>query len=337
MTSNISSTPTDTEADAVADAASIIRAEIYLGPDGLAVQPVIPPHATQRHLRALDLHPGMRVLEIGTGSGYSAALMSHIVGQRGHVLTIDSDEDLSSRAGALFAKHGHRAIAATGNGLLGHAGRAPYNRIFVGATPAAIPAAWLDQLAEGGVLVTGCLVSDLPGSYAVAHIAKTANGLYVTVHAGRYPPMGARATPSTITVATGQDNSRYYLATSYPDRGTAEQFLGLLRAGHAEPWPGSPGEFLDLKNWLIARRPAGLFTAVTELGEGIGLAMQFDGTPEAAMVTAAHCVACPAGSPMTARLADLMSDWRNEGYTTTDELDAVLLRHGDSYRVRLDD
>jgi hypothetical protein len=65
--------------------------------------------------------------------------------------------------------------------------------------------------------------------------------------------------------------------------------------------------------------------------------MQFDGKPEAAMITAAHFVARPVGSPMAARLADLMLDWRNEGYTTTDELDAVLLRHGDSYRVRLDD
>jgi protein-L-isoaspartate(D-aspartate) O-methyltransferase len=335
MTSNTPGTSTDT--DAVADAARAIPAEAYLGSDGLAVQPVIPPHATQRHLRALDLHPGMRVLEIGTGSGYSAALMGQIVGQSGHVLTIDNDEDLSKRAGALFSKHGHRAIAAVGNGLLGHPGRAPYDRIFVGATPAAIPAAWLDQLAEGGVLVTGCLVSDLPGSYAVAHIAKTADGLYVTVHAGRYPPMSARATPSTITVTTGHDNSRYYLATSYPGRGTAERFLGLLRAKHAEPWPTAPGEFLDLKNWLLARRPAGLFTARTELGEGIGLAMQFQGTPEVAMVTASGFLARPARSPMAARLADLMADWRNEGYTTTDELDAVLLRSGGSYRVRLDD
>lgn len=337
MTSNISSTPTDTETDAVADAANSIRAEVYLGPDGLAVQPVIPPHATQRHLRALDLQPGMRVLEIGTGSGYSAALMSHIVGQRGHVLTIDSDEGLSSRAGALFAKHGHRAIAATGNGLLGHPGRAPYDRIFVGATPAAIPAAWLDQLAPGGVLVTGCLVSDLPGTYAVAHIVKDADGPRVTVQAGRYPPMGARATSTAITVARGQDGSRYYLATGYPERGTAERFLKLLRDGNAEQWPGAPGEFLDLKNWLVARRPAGLFTARTELGEGIGLAMQFDGKPEAAMITAAHFVARPVGSPMAARLADLMADWRNEGYTRTDELDAVLHRNGDSYRVRVDD
>jgi hypothetical protein len=43
------------------------------------------------------------------------------------------------------------------------------------------------------------------------------------------------------------------------------------------------------------------------------------------------------GRPLAARLVDLIADRRNEGYTTTDELDAVLLRSGDAHRVRLDD
>jgi hypothetical protein len=137
------------------------------------------------------------------------------------------------------------------------------------------------------------------------------------------------------------------VATSNPDRATAVQFLALLRTGLAEPWPGTPGEFLDLRNWLLAMRPRGLFTAVTELGEGIGIAfkaptgqgdaVQYAGAPEVAMVTAAHFIARPAGSPTAARLADLMNDWRAEGYPATEELDAVLLRDGDTYRVRLDD
>jgi hypothetical protein len=203
------------------------------------------------------------VLEIGTGSGYSAALMSHIVGQRGHVLTMDNDEDLSKRADAPFAEHGHRAIAATGTGLMGHPGRAPHDRIFVGGTPAPIPAAWLDQLAPGGVVVTGCLVSDLPGTYAVAHIVKAADGPRVTVQAGRYPLMGVPVVPPTVTVVTGEDDSRYYLATTSPDRAAAEQFLKVLRTAHAEPWPGTRGELLDLRNWLLARQPVGLFTAKT--------------------------------------------------------------------------
>jgi hypothetical protein len=226
-------------------------------------------------------------------------------------------------------------------------GRAPYHRIHIRATPGAIPAAWIDQLAPDGVLITGCVVSDLPGTYAVAHIVKARGGPRVTVHAGRYAPMGAHAVPPTVTVVTGDDNPRYYLATSSPDRAAAEQFFAILRTGHAEPWPGTPGDFTDLRNWLLAMRPRGLFTAATELGEGIGLgfkaptgagdAVQYAGAPEVAMVTAAHFIARPAGSPTAARLSDLMNDWRAEGHPATDELDAVLVRDGDTYRVRLDD
>lgn len=344
----ISTRSTIVGTDAVADAARAIPHEIYLVPDGDAVEPVVSRSTTRQDLRALDLRPNMRVLQIGTGSGYSAALMAHIVGPGGHVLTIDADEALSVRARELFVAHAHRAIAVTGNGLSGHPGRAPYDRIVVAGTPAAIPAKWIDQLAPGGILVTGCNVSDLPGAYAVAHIVKTpADDLHVTVHAGRYPLMESPVTPSSVKVVTAADDPRYYLASTSDDHQTAAAFLKLLRAGTAGSWPGPPGEFLDFKHWLLARRPRGLFTAVTEDGEGIGigdrapsssgLATRPDGPPEAVMITPTHFVANPRESPTWARFLDLMDDWRAEGSRTTHELDAVILRDGDSYHVRLDD
>jgi protein-L-isoaspartate(D-aspartate) O-methyltransferase len=334
--------------DAVADAARAIPHEIYLGPEGDAGEPIDSRTATLQRLRALDLRANMRVLEIGTGSGYSAALMACIVGPGGHVLTIDPDPAMSVRARQLFVAHGHRSIAATGDGLVGHPGRAPYDRIVVDGTPAAIPAAWIDQLARGGVLVTGCTVSDLPGAYAVAHITKTpADDLRVTVHASRYPLMESPVLSSNVTVVTATDDPGYYLASASDDHQTAADFLAILRAGSAGPWPGPPGEFLDLKNWLLTRRPRGLFTAVTEYGEGIGigdraptsfgLATRPDGSPEAVMITPTHFVANPQPSPTWARFLDLMDDWRAEGSRATHELDAVVLRYGDSYRVRLDD
>ena len=96
--------------DAVADAARAVSHEIYLGPYGDTVEPAIARTTTFRHLRSLDLQPNMRVLEVGTGSGYAAALMAHIVGPGGHVLTIDSNEALSVRARQLFVAHDHRTI-----------------------------------------------------------------------------------------------------------------------------------------------------------------------------------------------------------------------------------
>lgn len=344
----ISTRSTIVGTDAVSDAARAVNHEIYLGPDGEAVKPVVSRTTTQQELRALDLRPNMRVLQIGTGSGYSAALMAHIVRPGGHVLTIDPDEALTRRAGDLFAAHGHRAIAATGNGLAGHPGRAPYDRIVVAGTPAAIPATWIDQLDRGGILVTGCSISDLPGAYAVAHIVKTpTDDLYVTVHAGRYLFMQSPVVPPHVTVVTATDHPGYYLASASDDHQTAAAFLTLLRACTAGPWPGPPGEFLDFKHWLLARRPRGLFTAVTEDGEGIGigdrdpssfgLATRPDGPPEAVMVTPTHFAAHPRESPTWARFLDLMDDWRAEGSRATHELDAVIWRDGDSYHVRLDD
>lgn len=333
----MNSNPPRTLGDTVAEAVRAVPAEHFLGPNGDAVIPVVPAAAAERHLRTLDARPGMTVLEIGTESGYTAALLSHLVGRRGHVVTLDPDEGLSRRAAALFAEHRHGVTAVVGDGLGGHPDRAPYDRIHARTTPSTIPAAWLDQLADGGILVTGCLVSDLPGTYAVAHVVKGPGGPRVTVHADRYAPLGALAVPAAVTVVTGPDSPRYHLATGNPDRATAERLLAILRTGHAEPWPGTPHEHLDLRNWLLAMRPHGLFTAVTELGEGIGLGIVHDGVPEVAMITAAHFVARPTGSPTAARLAGLVQSWRAEGQPPTHELDAVLLRAGDGFRVRLDD
>ncbi|PUB32592.1 protein-L-isoaspartate(D-aspartate) O-methyltransferase (PCMT) [Promicromonospora sp. AC04] len=344
----ISTRSTIAGTDAVANAAAAVPHAIYLGTEGDAVEPVVSRSATWRHLRALDLEADMRVLMVGTGSGYAAALAAHIVGPGGHVLTVDPSQTLTRRAGTLFAAHGHRAVAATGDPVAGHPGRGPYDRIMVHGTPASVPAAWIDQLARHGVLVTGAPISDLPGAHAVARITKTpGDRLAATVHAERYPLMERPAVAPHVMVVTAADAPRYWLASTGDDRQTATDCLKIARTGTQEVWPGGPGEFLDLKHWLLARRPRGLFTAVTEHGEGIGigdrapssfgLATRSDGPPEIAMITPASFMSSHPLSPTRARLLDLIADWRAEGARATHELDAIVLHDGDAYHVRLDD
>lgn len=344
----ISTRSTIAGTDAVADAALAIPHEIYLGPDGDAVQPVVARTTTWRHVRALDLEADMRVLMVGTGSGYAAALAAHIVGPGGHVLTVDPSHALTRRASALFAAHGHRALAAMGDPVAGHPGRGPYDRIMVHGTPASIPAAWINQLAHRGVLLTGASVSDLPGAHAVAHITKTpGNGLAATVHAERYPLMERPTVAPHVMVATAADDARFWLASTTYDHQTATDCLTIARTGTPEAWPGGQREFLDLKHWLLARRPRGLFTAVTEHGEAIGigdrapssfgLAARRDGPPEIAMIAPTSFVSSHQLSPTRARLLDLIADWRAEGARATHELDAVVLHDGNSFHVRLDD
>jgi protein-L-isoaspartate(D-aspartate) O-methyltransferase len=99
----------------------------------------------------LDVHSGDRVLDVGTGSGYHAAVLAQL---GGHVWSIERDEELSERAGAVLAEAGAVVELLVGDGSLGFADEAPYDAINVAASaPERIPPALLDQLAPGGRLV----------------------------------------------------------------------------------------------------------------------------------------------------------------------------------------
>ncbi|MBA2678447.1 MAG: methyltransferase domain-containing protein [Ktedonobacteraceae bacterium] len=105
-------------------------------------------------LEALDLHPGQRVLEIGTGTGYNAALLGHIVGETGLITSIDIDARLVALAHRRLEEEGVRnVLARVHNGFLGYAPHRPYDRIIATAGFQHLPHAWSEQLREGGICV----------------------------------------------------------------------------------------------------------------------------------------------------------------------------------------
>jgi len=96
-------------------------------------------------------HPAMKVLEIGTGSGYQAAVLAECTGQ---VYTIEIVPELGRSATALLDELGYDNVhVRIGDGFDGWAEHAPYDAIIVTAAPAKIPQPLLDQLAVGGRLV----------------------------------------------------------------------------------------------------------------------------------------------------------------------------------------
>ncbi len=100
---------------------------------------------------ALELTGKERVLEIGTGSGYQAAVLSHLARE---VYTIEILAPLAEQARARLARLGYANVhVRTGDGYAGWPEEAPFDRIIVTAAPQAVPQALLDQLAEGGLLV----------------------------------------------------------------------------------------------------------------------------------------------------------------------------------------
>jgi protein-L-isoaspartate(D-aspartate) O-methyltransferase len=105
-------------------------------------------------LDQLALRPGHRVLEIGTGSGYNAALMATLVGPQGRVTTVDIEQDLVDAAAGHLSSIGIDNVTPVGgDGALGHPGGAPYDRIIATVGLWDFPPALADQLAPGGRLV----------------------------------------------------------------------------------------------------------------------------------------------------------------------------------------
>jgi protein-L-isoaspartate(D-aspartate) O-methyltransferase len=100
---------------------------------------------------ALDVESHDRVLEIGTGSGYQAAVLSHLAA---HVDTIEIIAPLADAARTRLAALGYTRIdVRTGDGYKGWPERAPYDRILLTAAPQVVPDALFEQLAGDGVLV----------------------------------------------------------------------------------------------------------------------------------------------------------------------------------------
>jgi protein-L-isoaspartate O-methyltransferase len=106
-------------------------------------------------LDALDVHPGQSVLEIGTGTGWNAALLCRRVGPQGRVVSIEVDPVIAESARAALATAGYSPLVITGDGAEGYLDCAPYDRVIAtAAVREAIPEAWLAQTRPGGLIVT---------------------------------------------------------------------------------------------------------------------------------------------------------------------------------------
>ncbi|MFD3558793.1 ATP-grasp peptide maturase system methyltransferase [Streptomyces sp. NPDC058686] len=103
-------------------------------------------------IESLEVEDGHHVLEIGTGTGYSSALMCHRLGED-NVTTIEVDPEVSARADAALEAAGFSTWTVTGDGLLGHPRRAPYDRVIATCAVRRIPYTWIRQAKPGGIVL----------------------------------------------------------------------------------------------------------------------------------------------------------------------------------------
>ena len=139
---------------------------------GVATSSASAPGIVAAMLAQLDVRPGHRILEIGAGTGYNAALLARLAGPAGQVTTVELDSGIAAEASKALAAvgYGHVTVIA-GDGEYGHAPDAPYDRVIVTAGAWDLPAAWADQLAPGGLLVVPLRMRGLTRSVTFEHMA----------------------------------------------------------------------------------------------------------------------------------------------------------------------
>ncbi len=117
-------------------------------------QTISAPHMVAIMSQLLDLLPGMKVLEVGGGSGYHAAVMAFLVGPKGHIYSVERKPELAVLARKNLQKANIANVTVIeADGSLGLAEHAPYDRISVAAAAPQIPESLKQQLNVGGKMV----------------------------------------------------------------------------------------------------------------------------------------------------------------------------------------
>ncbi|MFG1806019.1 methyltransferase domain-containing protein [Streptomyces sp. NPDC049040] len=157
---------------------------------------------------ALDVREGQRVLEIGAGTGYNAALLAHRLGGTGAVTTIDLDAAITAAARDHLAAYGTAealsVTVVTGDGAFGHPAGAPYDRVIATCELPSIPPAWTEQCRPGGLILapfaTGLVVLTVlgPGRAEGRFLPTPAYFVPLRGHAAGISPPAVGGEPSLL-------------------------------------------------------------------------------------------------------------------------------------------
>jgi protein-L-isoaspartate(D-aspartate) O-methyltransferase len=235
--------------------------------DGKAVSSSSQPAIMAIMLEQLQLQPGHHVMEIGTGTGYNAGLMRHLVGNTGAVVTVDIDEDLvASARDHLRATDLDGVRVVCGDGGLGYADGAPYDRIILTVGAWDIVPVWWRQLKPGGRLVLPLEIKDgIQKSIAFDNMDGYLESVSV-VDCGFMTLRGAFAKPqNTISVS---DEPGLSIVIDHGTKVDGKAVYSML-SGPSEDVPlgiqASPAEviFGGLSLWLSLRE-SGLCTLLAE-------------------------------------------------------------------------
>lgn len=212
-------------------------------------------------LEALDPRDGHSVLEIGTGTGYNAALLSHRLGSAA-VTTLDVDPALTCAAAHALGGTGHHPTVVTSDGTAGHPRRAPYDRIIATCSLPTVPRAWIDQTRPGGrILVSLGRSLDVGAlSLLTVHADGSATGPFLPQYGSFMPARSTRTQPGRLDTALQQRGETRATSLVYDLDAPWMFSAALLLPGLT--WTGfTPADTGLHQDWLLA--PDGSWAAHT--------------------------------------------------------------------------
>lgn len=270
------------------DAYANTTVHIKYNEEGQSISCASQPSIVGLMLEQLQPQPGERILELGAGTGYNAALLAHLVGKGGHVTTIDVDEDLVEGARAHLTAAGvDNVTVLLGDGAAGHADGAPYDRIIATVGAHGIPHAWLEQLAQGGRLL---VPQRLRGSVNRSIAYERHGDTFVSVSSEMNTFMPLRRgvadddRPLIPVTATGavrlQTNTDQAIDTAaladVLDQPSVQKWTGVLVRGGESP------EWMEL--WLTLAMPSGLNWMAFDRAKTAGTLLTDDPYPSSTAV-----------------------------------------------------
>jgi protein-L-isoaspartate(D-aspartate) O-methyltransferase len=136
------------------------------------------PSAVARFLEGFDLQAGMKILEIGAGTGYQAALIAHIVGDLGKVITIDIAQALIEKARVNLKNAGINNVHVVwGDGAVGYPKTKPYDRIVATVGIREIPLGWIKQLKPNGKMIVPLHLGGNPENHILVSLQRQGKNL----------------------------------------------------------------------------------------------------------------------------------------------------------------
>ncbi|BBA96892.1 putative O-methyltransferase [Actinacidiphila reveromycinica] len=234
----------------LADAYANAPVNIKYDTNGTSISCASQPLVVALMLDQLEAQSGERILELGAGTGYNAALLGHLVGPTGHVTTIDVDDDLVEGTRAHLAAAGVTNVEAlTRDGALGHAEGGPYDRIIATVGAHGIPHAWLDQLADGGRLVTP---QRLTGSVSRSIVYQKREGRWLSLGSemNTFMPLRRGIADDDRRVVPLSADGTVRLQAPAGQAIDADALAGVLDQPRVEEWSGMTVRAMESPEWM---------------------------------------------------------------------------------------